>query len=207
MERALPGNIEFIRIPATRAEADLIDKAQVGDSHALGQIFEKFRPGIYSHAQAMVGNEETAEDLTQHAFLRAVEALPRYVHKGISMNYWLLRIVHNLGVDYLRGKKNEVSLHTVVDNDLLPAPDAHEPQTAVERSFEIDRVNEIARNVLTVDQRNVIRLRVIEDRKYDEIADKVGLSAGNIRVIKNRAQSRLNRVIEREIELEDSDVA
>lgn len=207
MERTLPENIEFIRIPVTRAEADLIDQAQVGDSVALGQIFEKFRPGLYSHAQAMVGHEETAEDLTQHAFLKAVEAFPRYVHKGISMNCWLLRIVHNLGIDYLRGKKNEVSLHKVVDNDLLPAPDAHEPQTVVERSFEIDRVNEIARNVLTEDQRDVIRLRVIEDRRYDEIVDKVGLSAGNIRVIKNRAQSRLNRAIEHEIELEDSDVA
>ena len=59
-------------------EADLLVRAQSGDTVAFDNLITLHRERIYMHVFQIVRNEDDALDLTQEAFIRAWRALARF---------------------------------------------------------------------------------------------------------------------------------
>jgi RNA polymerase sigma-70 factor (ECF subfamily) len=136
----------------------------------------------------MVGSAPEAEDLTSQAFLRAWEAIDRYQVRGAPFVSWLLRIAHNLGVSYLRSKRESTQLHDGIVDD-KPRQD---PESQLQQTVEEEMVRE-AITRLRDEQRQVIILRFIEDLEYREVAEIVGKSVAAVRVIQHRALNALRK--------------
>ncbi|MEX1255004.1 MAG: sigma-70 family RNA polymerase sigma factor [Dehalococcoidia bacterium] len=174
-------------------ERTLVTRAIGRDREAFGALYDRHVVRVYRHIYYMVGNAAEAEDLAAQAFLQAWEAIERYEIRGAPFVSWLLRIAHNLGVSYLRSRKEGAQLpETLVDHG-----SQRNPEEAVQQQLEGERVREAILG-LRDEQRQVIILRFVEDLDYREVAEIVGKSVAAVRVIQHRALNALRKQMQRE---------
>ncbi len=175
-------------IPRANDDIPLVMRAIQKDQEAFGELYDRHVVRVYRHIYYMVGSATEAEDLTAQTFLRAWEAVERYQVRGAPFVSWLLRIAHNLGVSYLRSKRESSELHDgIVDHKMRIDPESSFAQSADE-----ELVRE-AILLLREEQRQVIILRFIEDLDYTEVAAIIGKSVAAIRVIQHRALNSLRK--------------
>lgn len=175
-------------IPRANDDIPLVMRAIEKDQDAFGELYDRHVVRVYRHIYYMVGSATEAEDLTAQTFLRAWEAVERYQVRGAPFVSWLLRIAHNLGVSYLRSRRESSELHDgIVDHKMRVDPASSFAQTADE-----ELVRE-AILLLREEQRQVIILRFIEDLDYKEVAEIIGKSVAAIRVIQHRALNSLRK--------------
>ena len=158
------------------------------DQEAFGALYDRHAVRVYRHIYYMVGNAPEAEDLTGQAFLQAWQAIDRYQLRGAPFVSWLMRIAHNLGVSYLRSRREKAALpETLVDQSREGNPDE-----VLQRQADGERVREAILG-LRDEQRQVIMLRFVEDLEYREVAEIVGKSVPAVRVIQHRALNALRK--------------
>lgn len=184
----------------------LIHQAKSGNTDALGELLESDRNNLFCLIFSRVFNRETAEDLTQTTLMKAVLYFPKYEPRGIPIDHWLKKIARNVVNDYLSSSSKRKTSNLEIVEGSVCVPNCLQPENIVEHDFELERLKGIFRR-LAPDQQKVLIMRVIDGCDYDQIADEVGRSVNYTRVMKNRALSRISRMIEFESELEDSDVA
>ena len=88
----------------------LVTEAQQGDAWAFGMIFDHYHESIYRFIASRVHRPSDAEDLTQHVFVKALEALPRYESRGIPFGGWLFRLARNAVIDHVRTRHEHAEL-------------------------------------------------------------------------------------------------
>ena len=86
---------------STFDEVPLLEKAASGDLDAFNQLVLRYQNLAYSHAYAILGDSDSAEDATQDSFINAFQNMDRY-RGGGSFRSWLLTIVTNSAYDVLR---------------------------------------------------------------------------------------------------------
>ncbi len=174
-------------------ERTLVERAIGRDQEAFGALYDRHVIRVYRHLYYLIGNAAEAEDLTAQAFLQAWEAIERYQIRGAPFVSWLLRIAHNVGVSYLRSRKDGLELP-----EMLVDKSRHgDPEDSLQRQAEVERVREAIMR-LREEQRQVILLRFIEDLEYREVAEIVGKSVAAVRVIQHRALNALRKHVTRD---------
>jgi RNA polymerase sigma-70 factor (ECF subfamily) len=174
--------------PRPNDDTPLVLRAIQRDQDAFGELYDRHAVRVYRHLYYMVGNAAEAEDLTAQTFLKAWEAIERYQVRGAPFVSWLLRIAHNLGVSYLRARRESSQLHDGIVDD-KPRID---PESTLQQAVEEELVREAILR-LREEQRQVIILRFIEDLDYKEVAEIIGKSVAAIRVIQHRALNSLRK--------------
>lgn len=169
----------------------LIDRAIDGDGDAFGRLYDMHVDRVYRHIYYLVSNNSDAEDLTQQAFIKAWQAIGQYKKTASPFLAWLIKISHNLVIDFYRSKKTEIN----VDFDVVATKTEVNPEHLVEVRFNQQEIRQ-AINKLRGDQQQVILMRFIEGFSYPEIAATLGKSEGAIRVILHRALVKLRKVLE-----------
>ena len=137
-------------------EKDLICRAARGDAEAFRQLVEVHQTPAYRLAARMCG-PDSAEDVTQEAFLAAWRALPEF-RGDCRFSTWLYRLVSNAAIDCLRREKKH---RDTGDVDDLELPDGGpSPQEQAERNDTRDAVRR-ALDRLSPEHRQVLLLRYI----------------------------------------------
>ena len=140
-----------------------------------------------------VGDWQVAEDLAQDAFLHAIEKSGTY-HAWGSFEGWLKKIAVNEALMYLRNQPETVELD---EGMAVEEPLADEPQE-VKEDFSQEELLGVIRK-LPVKQRTVFNLYAVEHYSHKEIAQTLGISVANSKVLLNRARGELQarlRVLE-----------
>jgi RNA polymerase sigma-70 factor (ECF subfamily) len=175
-------------LPRSNDDTPLVLRAIEREEAAFAELYERHVVRVYRHIYYMVGSAPEAEDLTSQTFLRAWEAIDRYQVRGAPFVSWLLRIAHNLGVSYLRARRDSSQLHDgIVDETMRRDPESSFQQTEEEEMVRAAILK------LRDEQRQVIILRFIEDLDYREVAEIIGKSVAAIRVIQHRALNALRK--------------
>src|SRR5438552_19160028 len=71
---------------------------------AVTQLYEEFRPRIYSHSYRLLGNRQDADDVTQEVFVSAYLTWDSLYARD-KLSGWLYRIATNLCIYLLRQRK------------------------------------------------------------------------------------------------------
>ena len=120
----------------------------------IGSLYEEYYDRIVRYIFVRINDQNEAENLGGDVFLKALRSLDSYRGRGEQMRAWLLKIAHNLAVDYLRkiSKRKTVSLSDMEVSDSVSG------EKMVEVKLEVERLSNVLKE-LTPAQRQVIGLR------------------------------------------------
>ena len=88
---------------------------------------------VYGFLAYRLGDRDTAEDLTQATFERALRAWSRFDPRRASESTWLLAIARNLLIDHYR--RDRSNLTEPIEDHLAPVVPGPEEQLALSRSW------------------------------------------------------------------------
>jgi RNA polymerase sigma-70 factor, ECF subfamily len=171
-------------------EDEFIRRSQQRDAEAITALYRLYAGRIYRYCLLRLGDEATAEDLTEEVFLNMIEALPRYVNNGTPFAAWLYRIAHDRVTDYYRRQARHPSA-PLSDSvrDTTPEPEAQ----AIHR-ISMQRLWQAAAQ-LSDDYQMVLQLRFVEGLGLDETARLMRRSLGATKVLQHRALRRLAQLL------------
>lgn len=165
-------------VHAEPCDTELIKRLQSNDLSALGTLFDRYYPQIYSTAVAITHDDAVAEDITQDCFLR----LHRYANRidtNLPLPPWLYRVTVNLAYTWVsRHKNRRVSLETVVDYLMSPA------RSAPDHLAEVSGMQEEVRRAiaaLNFNQRVVVVLHYLNGLSLDDIAQILDCPVGTVK--------------------------
>jgi RNA polymerase sigma-70 factor (ECF subfamily) len=164
---------------------ELIKRAQAGDTHAFGELYECHAPAIFRYLYAHLDSQMDAEDLTGEVFLKAWQSLPKYTQRGAPFLAFLFRIARNALVDHYRQahrqeSKSPEELDGYKDGSKL------EPIDQIGNRMEHQHILKVLGN-LRPDYQSVLTLRFISELSPEETAQIMQRSVGAIRVLQHRA--------------------
>ncbi|MCU1338468.1 MAG: polymerase, sigma-24 subunit, subfamily [Bryobacterales bacterium] len=143
----------------------------------------------------VVGNVADAQDLTQEAFIKALQRQDQLKDLDKAA-HWLSRIATNTAIDFLRrsGRVNFADLEDLPEPVLRSR--LENPEQRVLRAEHRDRL-EAGLEVLTARERMALLLRDVEDLPADEVALRLNCSKATVRSHIANARVKLRRYMER----------
>ncbi|HXQ81014.1 MAG TPA: sigma-70 family RNA polymerase sigma factor [Opitutaceae bacterium] len=136
----------------------------------IAELFQSEESALLHFAIGIVGRRMVAEELVQEAFLR----LQKVWGQVDNPRGWLYRSIRNLALNQLRDQRHEAPL-----DEERAAPDQSLPREEMGRSEAIGTVRMLLAE-MPEDDRNLIRLKYLDNLKYEEISRRTGLSVGNV---------------------------
>ncbi len=171
-------------------EETLVRLAQQYDTHAFGQLYERYVAKVYRYIAFRVGSGPDAEDLTAEVFLKAMEAMDSYRWQGAPFSSWLLRIAHNWVVDYLRRKKR----HGEVPLEDYHRPPDKEMALLIDQAMTRQEVLPVVAK-LTEAQQQVVALRFAAGCSIREAAAIMGKTEGAVKSLQHNALFTLRHLL------------
>jgi RNA polymerase sigma-70 factor (ECF subfamily) len=147
---------------------------------------------VYRYLRRRTRSREDAEDLTQAVFAEAAAGLQQAAEESPSTLAWLYTVARRRLIDehrrQQRGPAQVISLDVARLEHGSPS------------DYGVDAAAAIARAIagLPVEQQRVVVLKVVEGRRFAEIAATLGVTEGACRVRLSRALRTLRSVLERE---------
>jgi RNA polymerase sigma-70 factor (ECF subfamily) len=186
-------------------ELTLITRSQRGDVAAFNALVERHQEVAYSLALRMLGEPETAADVTQDAFVSAFRAIGSF--RGAAFRSWLLRIVSNGCYDQFRarGRRPSTSLEALVEGDTAEesggaallgvlTDERWDPEQAALRA-ELLEVIQTALLELVPEQRLALILSDVQGMAYEEIAQVMQTSLGTVKSRLARARGHMRDLL------------
>ena len=178
------------RDPDRLSDAELLG---ANDAEAFTELYDRHVAQIHAWARARVG--EHAADLTAECFARAWLVRRRFRDEGGgSAAPWLLGIAANV----LRESLHKVAVESKARRKLglPPALVPDDGFEAVEERLSLPAAALRAVRDLPESEREILTLRVVEERPYREIAERLGCSSQAARLRVSRALRRLHATLE-----------
>jgi RNA polymerase sigma-70 factor (ECF subfamily) len=184
-------------------DAAAVERAREGDLEAFNELVLRHQDAAFNVAYRLLGDPDTAADMTQEALIAAYRKLDTY-HGG-SFRAWLLRIVSNRCLDELRRVKRHRTDYlddlTPDSDDGAPIPSTlPTPEQTVQQN-ELHRVIQDCINALGADQRAVLVLCDVQGLSYQEIAESTQTNIGTVKSRLARARVAMRACLQASQEL------
>ena len=170
-----------------------------GNRTAYSQLMDEYFEKVYSRMLKMTGQAGDAEDLTMEAFNKAFSKLDQYTSE-FAFSTWLYRIAKNNCIDYLRRNKKD-SDTMVNQQDAGVGIAAHElanqlpsPEQLMITQQETRLLREIV-DTLHPKYKDIIKLHYFNELSCEEIAHKLDLPEGTVKVRLFRARELLYNIM------------
>jgi len=166
-------------ILSTMTDEELVVMYAGGNDDAFDLLLERHQQVVFSYILYTVRNKNLADDFFQETFCKAIVTIRqgRYTESG-RFRSWLMRIAHNLMIDYFRQKKNEKTLsNDEWGTDLLN--DSSLCEETVEGEWVRSQIRSDVKKLvqhLPHTQREVVEMRYYGELSFKEIADITGVS-------------------------------
>jgi RNA polymerase sigma-70 factor, ECF subfamily len=182
--------------PSLPTDQELV-QASLRDPSAFASIVRRYEPPLARYLSRLLGwKSQQIEDALQEVFLKAYVNLNDYDPVRL-FSPWIYRIAHNEAISLLRKRRTESRLISGEDS-LLLLERLGDP-THAQRDIDAARLEEKLRAAiagLDGKYRDVIVLRYLEDKSYDEIADILHLPMGTVATLVSRGKQRLRKALD-----------
>lgn len=150
-----------------------------GDNKAFDLLLSRNQEKLFTYILFVVRDREMANDMFQETFFKVVSHLQqgKYIANG-KFSAWLMRIAHNVIMDWYRQQRAQNIVDAPKENDL-----SNVGSTLLESSREGELVNnQVMEDVrrmmshLPASQREVVFMRFYQQMSFKEIAEATGVS-------------------------------
>ncbi|MGH9970155.1 MAG: RNA polymerase sigma factor [Pyrinomonadaceae bacterium] len=165
------------------SDRELVATATTGVEGSFEELVRRYQRPISAYVYRMVGDYESALDLTQEIFIKVYGSLARY-RAEFRFSTWIYKIAHNAAVDHLRrsaGRERSLSNGTEGDQYDIPIESGSlSPEQESERQERKLEIESVVRS-LPGAYRELIVLRHSQDLTYEEIVSVTGLPLGTVK--------------------------
>ncbi|MDL5512765.1 sigma-70 family RNA polymerase sigma factor [Arenibacter sp. M-2] len=170
-----------------------------GDERALAKLIDRHNQRLSSFIYSKVQDREITEDIFQDTFIKVIKTLKKgnYNEEGKFLP-WVMRISHNLIIDYFRKSKrmprfegsNDFNIFSIMSDDQLNA----------EKRLIKDQIDQdltLLIKELPKDQMEVLEMRLYKDMSFKEISENTGVSINTALGRMRYALINLRKIVEK----------
>jgi len=143
---------------------------------------------MYAAAYSVLKNNDDIADAVQDAILKAYTHLDSLKNRD-KFRPWIMKIVHNTAIEYIRKKRDEIDIDTYAEN-LPDSSDGVDPETKITVRQAVDS--------LSRQLREVIILFYYDNCSVKEIAKITSKPESTIRVQLLRGRKMLAQLLKKE---------
>ncbi len=167
----------------------LIEACKRGERKAQFELYRLYSSAMYNTSLRIVRDPDDAEDVMQEAFLKAFSRIGTY-RKEVSFGAWLKRIVVNKSLDFLRLRRESISLEDVGEYEEIPEDD----HGTMEYAYSADDIRKAIQS-LPEGYRIVLSLILLEGYDHEEVSEILQITNATSRTQYHRARKRLAELL------------
>lgn len=151
-----------------------------GNNRAFDLLLSRNQSRLFSYILFVVRDRNTAEDIFQETFVKVITRLQdgKYTTSG-KFSAWIMRIAHNVIMDWYRDQRAGRVVEATQDNDLSNISGSEFVVGSIESHYVNSQVMRDVRNLLNnlpPTQREVVFMRYYQQLSFKEIADTTSVS-------------------------------
>ncbi len=158
------------------------------------QVYDEVFPIVLKLVWRVTGDQESAEELCQDAFIKLYERLDNFPDNN-QAKYWMIRVAKNHALNYVKRKQRERHAYEKVlkqperiledgEGKLIRAEEKLSVQLALEK--------------LPPNMKEILVMKEYGEMNYRDIGKVLGISEANVKVRMFRARQRLLSIMEKE---------
>ncbi len=167
---------------------DLLRRFQSGDHAAVTAVYRTYSSRVMAVAYRTLGDRGLAEEACQQSFLKAWQAADR-LDPSRDPGPWLCTIAHRCALDIARRERRRPAVATETSRLAHLAGATDNPDEAAAALEAWDLRSSLAQ--LDPEEREVLKLRYLDDLGVQDIADRLGIPAGTVKSRASRARHHL----------------
>lgn len=159
--------------------------------HYFGELYNRYFEQIFRFVfKRLGGAEDTAGDLTQQTFIKAMANLDKYEDRGFPFSSWLYRIAQNEVSMHFRAAKKTISVEIEERNviDLFEEANISSRMSVEEQEKLMELLNDMDQEHL-----DLIELRFFQELSFKEIAEIYNITEANAKMRTYRILEKLNK--------------
>ena len=166
------------------SDLNILKEYKKDNRKGLELIYDRYRKYVYSIAFHYAGNKEDALDITQEVFISVFKSLNGFKEQ-FSLLPWIKKITVNKCLNYLRSRKDNISLNQSTDSgdelqNIISSKDKTENDIVYK---DTKKALEEAIYKLPDRERMAVLLRHMKQMKYDDIASTMKLPSGTVKTL------------------------
>lgn len=170
-------------------DADLALRVATGDREAEAELYRRLAPRVRLYGLRHLRDTAAADDLAQDVLLMTFGSLREgAVREPERLASYVLGTCRRVVAGWRRGAQRRERILERHGQELVPAAEAG-PR------LDLDRLARCL-TALSERERTITVLSFYADRRSEEIGAELGLSPGNVRVVRHRALGRLRACME-----------
>ena len=151
-----------------------------GNNRAFDLLLSRTQSKLFTYIMFVVRDHDVANDIFQETYMKVIVKLQqgKYTNSG-KFSAWIVRIAHNVIMDWYREQKSEKIVEPTEDNDLSNLGGNELLDLNVENHFVNEQVLSDVRkmmNLLPPTQREVVFMRFYQEMSFKEIAEATNVS-------------------------------
>ena len=151
-----------------------------GNNRAFDLLLSRNQSKLYSYILFVVHDRDLADDVFQETFVKVISKLQagRYTACG-KFSAWLMRIAHNVIMDWYRESKADRIVEPTADNDLSNLSGEGLCESNIENQYVNSQVMCDVRRImdsLPAPQREVVYMRFYQQMSFKEISETTNVS-------------------------------
>jgi len=170
-----------------------------GSERSLEILILRHKQRIFGFILSKVLERDVAEDIFQDAFIKVINTLKRgaYNEEGKFLP-WVMRISHNLIIDYFRRNKRMPKFNNTKEFDIFSV--ISDDSLNIEKQLIKDQIFEDIKELVTElpdDQKEVLIMRMYKDMSFKEISENTNVSINTALGRMRYALINLRKLIEK----------
>ena len=157
---------------------ELITRYREGDASCFEALLERYQAKVYGYIFSVVKEKETADDIFQDTFYKVIVTINSGQYKDENkFVHWVMRIAHNLIVDYFRRNNKMPMVPNRPESDVLDNLKVQDDNAehAIMRKQTSQNIRKLVK-MLPPEQRRVVILRHYGHCDFKDIAARTGVS-------------------------------
>lgn len=142
-------------------------------------LVNRYQEQIYNYVLSLVRDRQLTDDIFQDTFVKIIRVIKSGMYKDEGkFIQFAMRIAHNLVIDHFR-KENRIPVVESSSEDYNYVDNAPITDPSVEQGMIVDQIHSDLRKMvemLPLEQKEVLRMRIYDDLSFKEIADITNVS-------------------------------